>query len=107
MGKLLRDFLSEAEGDANEAITAALWLQMATIVMHTGRSHGGSLPGKAGNKQRDYAASHRHYMKKYFGLLQWFDPELHNRDQSRMKLPSTECFACHEQSSIAFLPHVQ
>lgn len=46
------------------AMAAAVWLQMASTVSYyaTGRSHGESRPGKLGNIERDFAATHMRHM---------------------------------------------
>lgn len=60
--------LKEADEENNEAMSAAIWFQMASVACLTGRKlqRGGSLPGKSANVQRNFEAAHYNYMVKYF-----------------------------------------
>lgn len=55
------------DDDTDESMIAAFWMQMAQITLASDEvQRGGSLPGKSPNINRDYAAAHIHYTRKYF-----------------------------------------
>jgi hypothetical protein len=63
---MLLDDMAELD---EQSLAAALWQQMMTLaafgLMERGKQ-GGSLPGKAANKARDFASGHRRLMLDYF-----------------------------------------
>jgi hypothetical protein len=65
LNDLLHDMAEQDEHD----FAAALWKQMigvATVENVEKHNHGGSLPGNAANKTRDFAAGRRRLMLNFF-----------------------------------------
>lgn len=50
----------------SEAFAVSVWNQFQLMVELAGPQHGGYFPGKARNKDRNYATVHQHFMQPYF-----------------------------------------